>query len=145
MRTLALPIFLAVSACGAAGPLPRTPDARVADEIEAKLRNVPCVDSIDRWERHYVFSSTTSLLAELLSFGTNDRWFDYSSIDIRYYQAGFEEFKAGRVLGRSRLPMADDREYDLVIGRYDIQTHTAFLWACGPNMGADSRTEIVVR
>ena len=131
-------LIVALAACGASGPLQRTPDARFADEIEAKLRNVPCVGSMSRWERHYVYSPEPSPLASLLTFGTNDRWFNYRSIDIAYYQAGFEEFRAGRVLGSHDKPGQfdiDDRQYDLVFGHYDIPTHKAYIWACGPNFG----------
>ena len=80
-----------------------------------------------------------------MTFGMSDRWFRYQSVDIAYYQAGFEEFRAGRVLGRDRPPMADDRQYTLVFGHYDIPTHTAFLWACGPNMSDQADQHIVVR
>jgi predicted small lipoprotein YifL len=150
MRLLnVLPVMFALTACGATGPLPRTPDARLADEIEAKLRNIPCVGPMDRWERHYVYSSEPSILATLMSFGTSDRWLNYQSIDIAYFQAGFEEFRGGRVLGRSRPPSADDRQYNLVFGHYDIPTHTAYIWACGPNVGGPigdpSHPSIVVR
>ena len=148
MRLLVLsPLLLAVSACGAEGPIARPPDSRVADEIEAKLLSLPCVGSMNRWERHYVYSSKPSALAALMTFGMSDRWFRYQSVDIAYYQAGFEEFRAGRVLGRDRPPMADDRQYTLVFGHYDIPTHTAYLWACGPSMSdhVPADQHIVVR
>jgi predicted small lipoprotein YifL len=144
MRLALIPLLLALSACGATGPLPRTPDARLADEIEAKLRNVPCVGPMNRWERHYDYSGRRSLLAILLSFGTSNEWLNYRSVDIAYHQAGFEEFRAGRVLGHHRPPMIDDRQYNSVAGHYDIPTHTAFLWWCGPNMGG-AEQNIVVR
>ena len=116
MRLTLLPFLLALSACGATGPLHRTPDARVADEIEAKLRNIPCVGPMSRWERHYVYSSKPSALADVMTLGMSERWFHYQSVDIAYYQAGFGEFKAGQILGRSRPPMLDDRQYNLVFG-----------------------------
>jgi hypothetical protein len=135
MRLQLIPlIVLTASACGPTGPFPRIPDTALIEEIEAKLQTVPCVGPMSRWERHYTFSSKPSLMATLLSFGANHRWFHYQTIDIAYYQAGFEEFRAGRVVGRSEPPGADDRQYNLVFGHYDIPSHTAYLWACGPNM-----------
>ncbi len=124
----------------------KTPDALVADEIETKLRTVPCVGALNRWERHYTFSSEPSLLATLVTFGASDRWYNYTSIDIEYFQAGFEEFRAGRRLRPHRpRTMLDDREYDLVFGQYDILTGTGSLSACGPNMGDAPDEPIVVR
>ena len=149
MRSLLIPpILLALSACGATGPMPRTPDANLANEIEAKLSTVPCVGSIDHWERHYVFRSKPSLLALLFTLGTSNRWFDYRMVDIDYYQAGFEEFRARRVRHNGVVGMrydADDREYNVVFGHYNIPTHTASLWACGSNLGASPDVKIVVR
>src|SRR4051794_34575586 len=138
-------MLLALAACGATGPLSKAPDARLANEIEAKLRTVPCVGSMNRWERHYTFSSKPSLRAAAMTFGSSNRWFNYNVIDIAFYQAGFEEYREGRYLGDSRLPGADDRQYDLVFGHYDIPTHTASLWACGPNVGGAPDVNIVVR
>ena len=97
MRSMLFPLFFGLSACGASGPVPKIPDPRLANEIEAKLRTVPCVGSIHHWERHYEFRSTRSLLAFLLTLGTSDRWFDYRTIARSYYQAGFEEFRAMQV------------------------------------------------
>jgi hypothetical protein len=117
----------------------------LADEIEAKLRAVPCVGPMNRWERHYHYSSKPSLAATLLTFGMSGRWYRYETIDIAYYQAGFQEFRAGRFLGEPRPPATDDRQYNLVLGHYDIPTHTISLWACGPNIGGASDVNIVVR
>ena len=145
MRSLPLTsLLLALSACGATGPLPRTPDARLMDEIEAKLSAVPCVGSMSGWERHYTYSSKPSLLASLITFGTSDRWFHYQSIDIAYYQAGFQDFRAGRILNEDRRFDVDDRQHNLVFGHYDIPTHTTSLWACGRNFGGPDE-KIVVR
>lgn len=149
MRLLVLvPILLMLSACGATGPMPRTPDARLANEIEEKLRTVPCVGSMDHWERHYVFRSKRSLLALLATLGTSNRWFDYRTVEIGYFQAGFEEFRARRVRHNGVRGVqfdADDRGYNLVFGHYDISTHTASIWACGPNLGASPDVKIEVR
>lgn len=141
-------IMVCLPACGSTGPWPRTPDARLADEIEAKLSQVRCVGSIGHWERHYNFRSKPSLLASLISLGTSDRWFDYRTIDIGYYQAGFEEFRARRFLYKGvdeRRFDVDDRDYNVVFGHFDIPTHTVSLWACGPNMGGSSDVNINVR
>lgn len=149
MRPALLPLLFAVSACGATGPFPRSPDARLADEIEAKLKNVSCVGPMNRWERHYTYSSRPSLLALVLSFGTSNRWLNYESVDIAYYQAGFAEFRGGRVLGHRSPPKIDDRQYNLVFGHYDIPDHTAYIWACGPNLSNEAddtdKPKIVVR
>ena len=142
------PILLALSACGASGPTPRTVNVNLATEIEAKLRAVPCVGSMDHGERHYVFRSKPSLLAFLFTFGTSNRWFDYRTVDIGYYQAGFEEFRARSIRHNGIVEMPydpDDREYNVVFGDYDIPTHTGSLWACGPNMGGSPDVKIVVR
>jgi len=141
-------VLLSLAACGSTGPWSRTPDARLADQIEAKLQSVPCVGPMRRWERHYEFSSKPSLLASLLTLGTSDRWFNYRSIDIGYYQAGFEEFGARRILHVGVDPLGhdvDDRDYNLVFGHYDVPAHTAYLWACGPNLGGSPKLNIVVR
>ena len=100
---------------------------------------------MDRWERHYTFSAKPSLLATLLTLGTSGQWFNYQSIDIAYYQAGFEEFREGRYVGRERPMGADDRPFNLVLGHYDLPAKTAFLWACGPNMSGPTDLNIVVR
>jgi hypothetical protein len=133
-----------LSVFGSTGPWPRRPDARVVDEIEAKLSRVPCVGSIARWERHYDFTAKQNGLALFATFFLSDRWFNYRSVGIDYRQAGFEEFRSGRFIGQPVRPAADDRQYNLVFGHYDIPTHTAYLWACGPNVSS-SLTNIVVR
>lgn len=138
--------FALLSFFGSEGPWSRKPDARVADEIEAKLSRVPCVGPMSRWERHYLVNSEPSeLLAPFATFFLSSRWYNYRSVDIDYRQAGFEEFRGGRYLGRAVPPAADDRQYDLVFGYYDIPTHTAHLWACGPNFADDVDRNIVVR
>ncbi len=141
-------VLLSLAACGSTGPWPRTPDARLVDEIELKLPSVPCVGPMQRWERHYHFGSKPSSLASLLTFGTSDRWFNYRSLDIGYFQAGFEEFRARRIRHHGfneKQLVLDDRDYDLVFGHYDIPTHTAYLWACGPNLEHSAELNIVVR
>ena len=128
MRLLILlPLMGTLAACGASGPWRRTPDVQIADEIEAKLRRVPCVGPMSHWERHYTYSGKPSSLATLVTFGMSSHWFNYSSVDIDYREAGFGEFQGGRFLGRGVPPAADDRQYSLVFGHYDIPTHTAFL------------------
>jgi hypothetical protein len=141
---LLLPIAVSLSACWSSGPLRRSPDTRLVDAVESKLRKVPCVGSLDRWERHFTYSSKWSFLAYVLSLGTSDRWFDYSKLRVRFYQAGFEEFRTGRIIGQEKPPAADDREFNLVFGDYDIPSHTLTIWACGPNMGGPD-VNIVVR
>lgn len=144
--TLFVLVFACLSFFGSAGPWPRTPDARVADEIEAKLSRVPCVGPMAKWERHYLVSSKPSeLLAPFATFFLSDRWYNYRSVSIDYRQAGFEEFHRGRFLGQAVPPAADDRQYNLVFGHFDIPTHTAYLWACGPNVADDTGQNIVVR
>ncbi len=149
MRFLTLPpLLLALSACGASGPMPRMPNAKLANEIEAKLRAVPCVGSMNRWERHYEFVSKPSRLARLLTLGKSDRWFDYGIVEVSYYQAGYEEFRAGQVRSNGVSGMrfnTDDRDYNVVFGHYDIGTRTASLWACGPTLGSPLTRKIVVR
>jgi hypothetical protein len=137
------PVLFVLSACGATGPFPRTPDARVVDDIEGKLSKVPCIGPMSRWERHYSFSSGPSDLTSILTFGGWRRWFDYNSIGISYRQAGFEEFRPRRVLYRGSEPMViDDRQYDLVFGHYDVPSHTAYIWTCGLNFsGGDDRPD----
>jgi hypothetical protein len=131
---LVSPVLFMLSACGASGPLPRTPDARMVDEIEAKLAKVPCIGPMSRWERHYSFSSDPSDLTAILTFGGWWRWFDYNSIDISYRQAGFEEFRSRRILYHGWEPVGiDDRNFKLVLGHYDVPTRKAYIWACGPN------------
>lgn len=137
-------VGVSFAAFGSTGPWPRTPDARVADEIEAKLAKVPCVGPMARWERHYVFSSKQNDLALFATFFMSDSWFNYRSVDIDYREAGFEEFHSGRFLGQSVRPAADDRQYNLVFGHYDLPTGTAYLWACGPNVDS-SLANLVVR
>lgn len=144
-------LLLALAACGAGGPLPRTPDASVADEIEAKLSRVPCVGPMSRWERHYSFSSRPSTLATIVTFGTSDRWYKYDSVEIGYMQAGFEEYRPRRVLYHGWEPTGiDDRQYDLVLGHFEVPAHTAYIWACGPNnggpdYGSPDKPHIIVR
>ncbi len=141
-------LLLSLAACGSTGPWPRTPDARLVDQVEAKLPSVPCVGPMRRWERHYEYDSTPSLLASLLTLGTSDRWFNYASLKISYYQAGFEEFRTGRFRHRgveTRSFDLDDRDYSLVFGHFDIPTHKAHLWACGSNVGEQKKSNIVVR
>lgn len=82
----------------------------------------------------------------MLSLGRSDRWYDYQSVDIRYYQAKFDEFRARRIFHNGAPSLGvDDRDYDLVFGHFDIPTHTAHLWACGPNLGNSPELNIVVR
>jgi hypothetical protein len=141
--------FALVALCScSSGTWPRSPDATVADEIEAKLARVPCVGPISRWERHYSFASRPSAWAELLTFSKAGRWFDYNKVEIRYHQAGFEEFRSRRIIHRgAELMGIDDRDFDLVFGEYDIPNRTAVIWACGPNMSDDVPEDlnIVVR
>jgi hypothetical protein len=137
-------VCVCLTVLGSMGPWPRKPAPHLANEIEAKLIQVPCVGPMARWERHYVFSSKQNDLALFATFFLSDRWFNYRSVDIDYRQAGFEEFRAGRVLGQAVRPAADDRQYDLVFGHYDVPSHTAYLWACGPNVPADTSQNIVV-
>jgi hypothetical protein len=146
-----LPLLaLALSACGATGPLARAPDARLADEIEAKLSKIGCIGPMSRWERHYSYSARPSTLATMLTLGRSNLWFNYNSIEIDYRQAGFEEFRSRRVLYSGLEPVAiDDRNYDLVLGHYDVPARTAYIWACGPNSGGEDNDpdhpRIVVR
>lgn len=82
----------------------------------------------------------------MLTLGTSDRWFAYQSVDIGYYQAGFEEFRARRILHNGARSLGvDDRAYDLVFGHYDIPTQTVYLWACGPSLEYSPELNIVVR
>ena len=100
-----------------------------------------------RWERHYEFGSKPSLLALLFTLGTSDRWFDYRTVSVSYYQAGFDEFRAMQVRENGVAGMrldTDDREYDLVFGHYDLTTRKAWLWECGPNIGSKPGSTIVV-
>lgn len=138
--------MLGLSACGR-GFLPRTPETRTADEIEARLSKVPCIGPMSRWERHYSFASKPFLDG---LFGWQNRWYDYSTIEISYRQAGFDEFRPRRVLYHGSEPLGiDDRNYELVFGHYDIPAHTAYIWACGPNFaGSDDdpgKPHIIVR
>jgi hypothetical protein len=89
---------------------------------------------MSRWERRYSFSSEPSELPGIVTFRTWPRWFNYNSLELSYLQAGFEEFRPRRVFYRGSEPFdIDDRQYASVFGRYDIPTHTAYIWACGPN------------
>jgi len=105
----------------AARAWPRIPDPRIVDTLEAKLSKVGCVGPMSRRERHYSFASKPSALVALLTLGAGDRWFNYHKLKISYYQAGFEEFRSRRVLHRGAQPVgADDRQFNLVFGNYDI-------------------------
>jgi hypothetical protein len=146
--TRVLPALVALAACDPTGPLPRTPGEGLASEIEAKLSKVPCIGSMSRWERRYSYSSRPSDLAKILTFGSSGRWYKYNSVEIDYRQAGFDEFRAGRVFYRGAGPFEiDDRQYNLVLGHYNTATHTAYVWACGPNFSSDDpqHPRIVVR
>ena len=139
--------ILLLSGCSD-GLWPQAPDAAVIDQIEAKLAKVRCVGPMNKWERHYSFASTQSLLAQVVSFGQQRRWFDYRKIKIDYYQAGRYGFQSRRILFKGAEPSGiDDRQFDLVFGDYDIPTHTTVIWACGPNMSEDGPVDlhIVVR
>ena len=118
--------------------MPKIPSAQVADQIEAKLKTVPCVGSLHRWERHYEFASEPSSVALLLTLGTSNRWFNYRKARISYYQAGFEGYRPMRVRESgfvgARLD-TDDRAYDLVLGDYSLTTEKGSLWASGSNWG----------
>ena len=142
------PLLVTLAGCGSTGIVPKIPSAQVASEIEAKLRTVPCVGSIHRWERHYEFRSKPSILAGLLTLGTSYRWFDYGTVEVGLYQAGFGEFRPLQVR-ENGVPGTwfdtDDREYAVVFGHYNLRTRTLRLWACGPNMGGKPDAKIVVR
>jgi hypothetical protein len=85
-----------------------------------------------------------------LTFGSSNRWFKYDSVEIDYRQAGFAEFRPRRILYDGVRPFdIDDRNYNLVLGHYEVPEHTAYIWACGPNYGAGgddpNKPRIIVR
>lgn len=120
------------------GPWSRAPDPVIVDRIEKGLTAVPCIGPMSKWARLYSYKSEPSFLAGFVNLADNGRWYDFSVIEIRYFQAGFEGYRSGRILydGTPRFDI-DDREYDLVVGEYDISSRTAHIDACGPSMSND--------
>ena len=136
-RWMAVIWLILLPACHS-GPWSRAPDSATVDQIEAKLTKVPCIGSMSRWSRLYYYESHPTFFAEASHFTERARWYDYQKIQIQYFQAGFEGYRPGRVLYRGSPDIGiDDRDYNLVDGEYDIPSHTAHIWACGPNMSHD--------
>ena len=135
MRIVAIaPTLLFLTAC-TGGPWQRAPKPAVIDKIESEIVKVPCVGPVAHWERHYIFESRPSVLATILTFGTQSHWFDYNHIELSYFQAGAYEFRSRRVIDspvdRMRI---DDRPYEFVYGDYDLRRHRGVVTGCGANM-----------
>ncbi|WP_156405458.1 hypothetical protein [Sphingomonas sp. Root710] len=136
-----------LSGCNS-GPWGHAPEPVVIDKIERSLSIIPCVGQMSRWARLYNYKSEPSFLAGFVNLSDTGRWYDFSKIEITYFQAGIEGYRTGRIL-HSGTPMVDidDREYDLVRGEYDIASKRARIWACGPNMspGLPNELDIEIR
>lgn len=118
--------------------MPRVPDARLVHQIESKLSPVPCIGPISRWKRHYYFASDYSEVVKALSLGSWDSWFNYNRIGFLYLEAPL--FRTGPL---------DDGSYRQVRGNYDVVSHTASVWRCGPYLPSEpdnpDKPKIVVR
>src|SRR5690349_817693 len=122
MRFISLALIVgSLSACD----LNSAPSSEVADEIEAKVTKISCIGRMSGWERHYSFSTHPDMDLHPI---------DQSRVVFRYYQVGFRKFRPGRVFFRETEPPrpVEEENYKLVEGEYDIPTHTATVFGCGP-------------
>jgi hypothetical protein len=98
------------------------------DEIEALLSQNPCVGNIQQWARFYEWRQAKDGI-------------DTSVVEIDLRQAGVFGFTSGRLI-RSRDPSlgpgeiiikADDRNYRVAFGSYQVETGKLELDSCGQN------------
>lgn len=125
MRTAAVLLLVGLSGCDQLQTTSNKPARAVIEQIEARLRAIKCVAPLNKWERSYWFS--------------RDRagHVDHNSVEIDLRQAGFEEFKHGRYVldaPPTRMFDADDRDYDIAFGSFDVSKERISLHSCGPNM-----------
>ena len=101
----------------------RRPSAALVDAVEAKIAHDPCVGDLNKWERLY-------------SFGLDDeREVDENTVLFDFREAGVFGFRAGRrVTAPAEWVNIDDRDYDLVFGKFDRTTGKLVIDACGPNL-----------
>jgi hypothetical protein len=104
------------------------PSKSLINHIEDMLADDPCVGDIRKWARLYEWRQTKDGI-------------DTSVIDIDLRQAGVFGFQSGRVV-RARDPSlrpgeimiaADDRDYRVAFGSYEVATDALNLDFCGRN------------
>jgi hypothetical protein len=107
------------------GSLPAAgkPKASDIDAIEASLSGNACVKSIHRWQRFYAFD------------GNKHKGLDLSRIRFEYRSAGKFGFVDSRnVSATEDWVNLDDRQYDMVLGTYDVPNSRLNVEYCGPNV-----------
>jgi hypothetical protein len=101
------------------------PKASDIDAIESSLSKNSCVKSIHRWQRSYAFN------------GNKRNGIDRSTIRFEYRSAGKFGFADSRnVFETENWVDLDDRQYDLVVGTYEVAHSRLNVEYCGPNVAS---------
>ncbi|HEY0012607.1 MAG TPA: hypothetical protein VGB79_07105 [Allosphingosinicella sp.] len=104
-------------------PGPRPPPELV-ERVERAIAAHECVGSLERWDRLYSYS-----------WQRDGRTVDRRVISFIFRQAGTNDFRPGR---KSVAPRAwidtDDRRYDLVDGRFFLDSGRLDVEYCGSNL-----------
>jgi len=102
----------------------RRPDHALTDRVEARLASHSCVGDLNRWQRLFSFSTRQDAPREI----------DESKVAFSFRQAGVEGFRSERRITAPEVwVQIDDRNYDFIVGYFDLATSELTIDHCGPN------------
>jgi hypothetical protein len=122
--------FLPVLACALSGcckvtPVNSKPNEATVERIERKLAGKPCILSLDRWTRSYVYPISDGKIYDRV-------------IAIDLEQPGISGRGPGRFILDKPSTRIDDRQFRIASATYDIASDTLLIDYCGWNVNPSS-------
>lgn len=103
----------------------RRPSSDLIDRVEARLTRHPCVKDLSRWQRLYSFAGAAP---------GDPRLVDETRISFKFREAGLYDFiEERRITAPEIWVNLDHRDYELVIGYFDLRNDRRNVEHCGSN------------